>query len=280
MDFFVFDWAAVVQGRVQSFGVVKVLDPMTDATNSDDIEPSCFNVLADPPEAFDRSGVGKISQEFADWLLNLPKPAGIFTQQQYTGPYVCRVCKHLGIRVPEDIAIIGVDGFDVSLWCKPKLTSVWLPAEDIGYEAAKLTVQLLEGMPVPQEIVRVGGATIIARESTLPAKSNGLNIQAALDFIERHACAGISVDDIISQTQGVSRRSFYDKFKQWNQITPAEAIRQKKLSEAKRLLAESELSVTAVAGACGYCDDIEFRKVFRKAEGFSPMGYRKIQQEL
>ena len=208
----------------------------------------------------------------------MPKPIGIFTQQFYVGPYLCRVCKHLDIRVPEEIAIVGVDGFDISLWCEPSLTSVWLPAGEIGYQSAKLAAELFEGKPFPEENILVDGAEIIARQSTTPAKPNGLNILAALDFIEKHACVGISVDDIVSQTQGISRRTFEMRFKEWNRTTPAAAIRERKLSEAKRLLSESELSVTAIAGACGYCNDVEFRKVFRIAEGVSPREYRKMHK--
>ncbi len=231
----------------------------------------------EPTHIRDRSHVGEVPPELAAWLHDLPKPAGIFTRQHYTGPYVCRVCKHLGIRVPEDIAIIGIDGFDVSLWCQPRLTSVWFPLEEIGYRVGKLVAEMLAGKPAPEEVVRLGGAEIIARESTTPKKTNGLNILEAIDFIKKHACAGITVDDVISQTQGVSRRTFYEHFKKWNRISPAEAIRERKLSEARRLLAESELSITAVAGACGYGDDIIFRRVFRQAEGVSPREYRKMQ---
>ena len=216
----------------------------------------------------------------ADWLRELPKPIGLFSQQAFAGPYVCRVCRHLGLRVPEDVANIGADGFDVSLWCEPCLTSVWLPAEKIGFEAAKLAAEMLAGKPAPREIVSVGGAEIIARESTTPAKPNGLNIRAALEFIKRHACTGVTVLDVISQTQGASRMTFFRRFKEWNRMTPAEAIRKRKLSAAMRLLANSELSITAVAGACGYCDDVEFRKVFRVAEGVSPRELSEVAQVL
>ena len=217
-------------------------------------------------------------ESVARWLTELPKPCGIFTQYSYHGPYLCRACQKLGIRVPQDIAIIGTDGFDVSLWCDPPLTSAYQPVEAVGMETVRLALEMLAGRPTPSDHIAIGGVDIIPRGSTTTAHLQGLDIRSALNFIDRHACESIRVQDVVDMTQSVTRQTFGKHFRQWTGSTPAQALRQRKLAEAKRMLRDTDISVTTLSRACGFCDDIEFRKVFRKHEGMSPTDFRKSQR--
>lgn len=44
-----------------------------------------------------------------DWLKSLPKPIGLMTCNDDRGQYVLEACQIAGLRVPDDVAIIGVD---------------------------------------------------------------------------------------------------------------------------------------------------------------------------
>lgn len=251
-------YRAYCEANGYSFEQFVIADELIDDVN--------YHTPKDPPD---------IPRELQRWLEGLPKPVGVFTQTTLVGPYLVRVCKALGIVVPEDVAIIGADGFDVSLWCEPAMTSTQLSVEAVGQEAAELALQMIAGIPNPSEIVSVGQASIIARGSTTRVREEGVHIRAAMDLIDRYACEGIRVQDVVELTQSVTRRTFGKYFKEWTGQTPVEALRNRKLAEAKRLLRETDLSITTLSRACGFCDDIEFRKVFGKHEGCSPTAYRE-----
>lgn len=238
-------------------------------------------VVPNPKELDDYTKYDKITladETVAKWLRGLPKPVGVFSQQSGAGAYLCRMCELLNIAVPTSVAVIGTDSFDVSLSTRPPVTSVQIPTYAIGYEAGKLVAALLKGEPAPAEIIRVSGAQLIVRESTCKTRAAGCDIDAALAFILNHACEEIRVNDVVSHTQGVSRMTFHKKFVETVGITPGEAIRAQQLSEARRLLSETRLSLGTVAGMCGFEDYIHFYRVFREVEGLGPRDFRRTTQ--
>ena len=86
----------------------------------------------------------------ATWFRRLPKPSGVFCAEMGGGGYAIRVCHALGLRVPEDIAVIGSDDTEVSLASHPTLTSVIPVGEGIGAEAVRVHTQMMSGKPIPQ----------------------------------------------------------------------------------------------------------------------------------
>ena len=79
---------------------------------------------------------------------------------------VCDGAREAGIRVPQDIAVVGFDNWDVmALACRPPLTSVDLELQRLGREAAQLLLDAISGQPRPG-IHRVAPRLVI-RESTV-----------------------------------------------------------------------------------------------------------------
>jgi DNA-binding LacI/PurR family transcriptional regulator len=76
---------------------------------------SIFVEVVDPVRLDDQEQpVEPVSQEMANWFRRLPKPSGVFCAEMGGGGYAIRVCHALGLRVPEDIAVIGSDDTDVT----------------------------------------------------------------------------------------------------------------------------------------------------------------------
>ena len=48
-------------------------------------------------------------KELADWLRGLPRPCGIFAANDYVGEEIVNACAQLGLSVPDEIAVLGVD---------------------------------------------------------------------------------------------------------------------------------------------------------------------------
>jgi LacI family transcriptional regulator len=74
-----------------------------------------------------------------------PRPDGVFTTNDLTAALCIQVFKEKGIRVPEDIAVVGFNNDTISIIIEPKLTTVNYPGMDIGEVAATHLVKQLQG---------------------------------------------------------------------------------------------------------------------------------------
>ncbi len=77
------------------------------------------------------------------WLKSQPRPLGLFCMYDRHARELSRECAALGLRVPEDVAILGVDNDVNCLLGHPQLSSVQTAVERIGFEAAQLLDELL-----------------------------------------------------------------------------------------------------------------------------------------
>jgi AraC-like DNA-binding protein len=86
-----------------------------------------------------------------------------------------------------------------------------------------------------------------------PAVSRA-EIDAALGYIQRHACAVASPASVVKETQAVSLGTFSRHFRAATGLTLRAAIRQRQLEEARRLLLRTELTPLFIAEHCGFRD--------------------------
>jgi len=227
-------------------------------------------VLEDPDAA-----VAPVPARLANWLRQLPKPVGVFCQDLGGGGYLIRVCHELGLRVPEDVAVVGVDDDDLAIASNPPLTTVLPAAQHIGREAMQLLDEMMSGKAAPAEPVRLEAMNLHVRESTSLKRAEICDIAAALEYINQHACQGVSVEQVIKETQKVSKVTFHKHFQTATGQTPGEAIQQRQMEEVRRLLANTELSMTTIAEHCGFGDSSGFARSFRAFQGMSPRDFRK-----
>jgi len=74
-------------------------------------------------------------------------------------------CQRHGVRVPQDVAIAGFNDLPASAWMMPSLTTVDTPRYRIGYEAASLLLEVIDGRAPAQRRIDLG-FTLRTREST------------------------------------------------------------------------------------------------------------------
>jgi LacI family transcriptional regulator len=78
-----------------------------------------------------------------------------------------RVARERGIRVPEDLSLIGFDDLDEAAIVHPALTTIRQPLAEMGRLAVSLLMRLLDDQPI--EALHVELATrLVVRESTAP----------------------------------------------------------------------------------------------------------------
>jgi DNA-binding LacI/PurR family transcriptional regulator/AraC-like DNA-binding protein len=215
----------------------------------------------------------------SEWLQSLPKPTGILCPWHGGGGYLIRCCQALGLRVPEDIAVIGEDDMESSLASEPTLTTLVPAYEKEGFEAMRLLQEWIAGKEPSASVVRLHGVELQVRGSTGLRKPEICDIAGALKYIDQNACRGLTVEQLINETQSVSMPTFHRRFREVAGKSPAEAIRDRKLAEVRRLLTTTELPVTMVSDLSGFSSAMVLAQIFRAAEGTTMRDYRKKHKD-
>ena len=131
------------------------------------------------------------------------------------GSQLSEACRRAGLRVPDDVALLGVD--DDDLLCevaRPSLSSVALPGERIGYEAARMLEALLSRPPgrARGSALLLPSPGVVTRRSSDVLAIDDEDVAAAVRFIREHAHEPIRVADVLGEVP-VSRRSLERRFR-------------------------------------------------------------------
>ena len=107
-------------------------------------------------------------RDHARALLSSPdRPTAIFAGSDLQALGAIEAARALGLRVPEDVSIVGYDDIPLAQWMTPRLTTVHQPLRRMGEEAARLAIRLSEG--TAEATPRMDLATsLVVRESTAP----------------------------------------------------------------------------------------------------------------
>jgi LacI family transcriptional regulator len=216
-----------------------------------------------------------LQQELSAWIGALQKPVGLMACTDLRARHVLEVCRTLGLRVPDDVAVIGVDNDE--MLCElttPPLTSIEQGSRRIGYEAAAMLQRLMAGKKVTSLRHTIGPEALVARQSTSIVACEDTDLGAALQFIRQHACDPVTVADVL-RIVPVSRSTLERKFHSALGRTIHDEIQRVKLERAKQLLAQTRLLVKQVAKQSGFRYVQYMTTFFRHATGMSPAEYRR-----
>lgn len=95
-----------------------------------------------------------------------------------------------------------------------------------------------------------------------------------LNFINHHLTEQIIIDDL-SKKAHMCRNDFFKWFKQQFGITPLDYINRERIKLAKRLLNDTNKSITAISYECGFSDVNYFVRLFKSKESITPGKYRE-----
>ncbi len=101
-------------------------------------------------------------------LLMLPQPpTAIFAGSDLQALGVFEAARSLGIRIPEELSVVGYDDIKLAQWVSPRLTTVHQPLGRMGAEAARIVIEMAGR--TPSTTPRIDLATnLVVRESTSP----------------------------------------------------------------------------------------------------------------
>ncbi len=184
-------------------------------------------------------------------------------------------CRGLGISVPDDVGVIGVDDDDaICPLSDPPLSSVRPDAERVGARAAEILDQMMNGNSPPTAVEYVSPTSVVQRLSTQVIAVEDREIARVCRFIRQHACDGIDVNDVVEFTD-LSRRQLERRFRSELKRTPHDEITAAQLDRVKQLLRESDLTLQQIAPLAGYQHKERLSAVFKRKLGETPGAYRQ-----
>jgi LacI family transcriptional regulator len=218
--------------------------------------------------------LGRDRKRMEAWLRELPKPIGVLAHNDVRGRQLVDACRRLEIAMPDEVAVLGVDNeVPHCEMCSPPLSSIITDAERIGFEAAGLLDQIMEGKELAQHRVLVPPLGIVVRQSTDVTATTDPHVAKAVRFIRLHATDGIDVSDVLRHVM-ISRTALDKRFLEALGHTPHEEILRVRLKRASELLAETDLTLETVADRCGFNHGEYLGAVFLRETGQTPGDFR------
>jgi len=240
------------------------------------IEKAGYEVIQYKPPRLKRDRTWPREQHYlAEWLKHLPHPAGILACNDERARDVIESCTLTGLRVPEDIAVIGVDNDEfVCELAHVPISSVALNVQHAGYEAAELLDNMMKKPGNTISKIAVRPNRIVVRHSTDILAIEDRHVAEAIKFIRQHVREPIQVTDVADATS-LSRRALYEKFQHTLGCSVHQYIKRLRVEEIARLLCESDMSISKIAYMMGFTDVDHIAQYFKKHKGVTPSTYRR-----
>jgi LacI family transcriptional regulator, galactose operon repressor len=215
------------------------------------------------------------SRHFDAWLAGLRKPAALFACNDTAGLKAGAACRRLGLEVPAEVAILGVDNEDILCELSvPPLSSISLDLERIGWEAAEALAAFMDGKPGRRAPILIPPREVVERASTRTRATGDTLVDEALRRIHDAAPGPLTVGAVIRSIP-CSRRSMEKRFRAALGRSIHEEIVRRRIDTARRLLRDTALTVAAVAAEAGFANSQRFYAAFRGLQGTTPGAYRR-----
>lgn len=217
----------------------------------------------------------KYENPLKKWIGRLPFRTGIIAANDYQAIRLLNACRSSGIKVPEQLAILGIDNDErLCNLATPTLSSLDQDAEMVGYKAAELLDLKMNRRKIPALPIIVPPKRIVSRRSSEITAIDDEEVAAALHYIAEEATHGIRIDDVVRHV-GVSKSTLLRRFQKELHRSPKDEITRVRLDHAKELLTNSKLTIRAVALRCGYATVEYFITAFKSLTGQTPASYRQ-----
>ena len=217
----------------------------------------------------------------AAWLKSLPLPCGVFAAEDFTAQLLLDACKEAGLRVPQDIAIVGMDNNEtICEHSVPKLTSIARHSERIGYEAAALLHSMIRGESCFDRDIIISPEGVILRESSDMMYCSDPLVQQAIEYMRQNIRSNYNID-ALADSLGISKRTLERSFVRAVNCPPYQYLTRLRIRHAQTLMKRNpKKSRAELATECGFGSETTFYCAFRKATGIPPSAYRKSPQGI
>lgn len=211
--------------------------------------------------------------ELEKWLRRMEPPFAVLAAHDPRAAIVIRACEHIGLEVPRDVAVIGVNDDTMTCeTCRPRLTSIDRNGFDVGWRAALTLDRMMRGQSVASEYVIEPGETT-ERESTKAMAVERAELAVAIQFVETHLHKAIGIDQL-AEACGKSRRWLEDAFRSELNCSPSEFLQRHRVEAAVAALDSNEYpTLSQLAQGCGFSGSRQLNAALRRIYGCSAREY-------
>jgi len=215
---------------------------------------------------------GTSMAQIREFLRPQPRPLGLFAASDRLARFAVLAARELGWRIPEEMAVIGVGNVRLeSLYAGIPLSSYELPGRELGKLAAQWLVEQIDGADTRSgERFSQPAGLLHERKSSLRTPTG---LARALAYARSNLEQPLPVSDLC-RIAGMSRRSLENAMQRASGVSPALYLQNLRRERAETLLRTTQMSIHAVAQACGYPEPSVFSTAFRRWTGTSPSDYR------
>jgi LacI family transcriptional regulator len=215
-------------------------------------------------------------RKLVKWLSGLPSPVGLFAVTDYRARQVLDACRQVSLRVPQQVAVLGVDNEEViCAHVQPRLSSVSRNNQMEGYHTAATLDRLLQRKAVSGEEECIAPLGVVSRESTETVAFRDPRLCDTIEYLNEHISAPIGVQELASRV-GVSRRWMEYAFREALGESPYQYIRRRRLKLAQRLLEKNaNARIYEVALQTGFSSAKQLSMAFSQEFGTSPREYQR-----
>ena len=224
---------------------------------------SFFNANLNPLAKFHR---------LRDKLASLPRPLAVFAANDLLALNVLKLTIEAGIRVPDDMAILGVDDDKlVSALAEVPLSSIDPNAFGVGYAAARILDAVVKKPAKRKEhkVWRVAPGAVSERVSTQQYAVSPSWLAEILEYIDTNIGRPLSTADLVkfsARSHVTIGKAFNAKFG----VSPLRYIIERKMKYAKKLIESGEHMVKEVASLSGYTSPARFSSTYAAFWGSPP----------
>ena len=210
-----------------------------------------------------------------EWLQSLPRPVAVFCCDDNQAVILAEACNVLGIRIPQEVAILGVDNDEILCnMANPPITSIDVDIERGGYEAAAMAMQMKHDPTYLGNDIVLQPLHIVTRESSNLLTTKDVQVHQALTFIHSNLERKLQVSDVLEHVP-VSRRLLEQRFLKATGKSIYQYISEQRIDHFARLLLETEESVGNLAARMDEPDPKSLSRRFKELKGCTPSEYRK-----
>ena len=228
----------------------------------------------DPPCGSEQDDFAMEARRLVLWLKSLPKPAALFCVHDRRAQQVIATAQLAGIRVPEDIAVLGVDNDE--LLCEmtvPAISSIPVGDRERGKMVGRALDALIARKAVPR--VHISRHTsVISRRSTDASAVDDVFLARAMSYARAHMSDRPTIDDI-SAAAGCSRTLLNKRARIAFGHSFGRELARVQLDHAMHLLRSTDLTVEAISMESGFCGASHLGSRMKAAFGITPNACRR-----
>lgn len=210
-------------------------------------------------------------------LEKLPLPCALMADDDRFAVDVITVATAMGLRVPEDLAVLGCEDLALVQGRSPvPISSIDMNLDLLGYTAAQTLDRMMRGEEITVRRQIIPPKRLVERQSTSTFVSSVPGISKAVLKIRRDYSEPITVTSL-ARDSGMSVRSLQRLFRVATGTTVSDALMARRLDAAANLLRETNFKQEPIAIETGLGSSKNLGRLFKEHYGMTPGQWREAR---